>query len=773
MSRRGSKRSKTYTAFANSNSDEESHEQSSSPKVSESDDIKKFMDDEDEIPSVNKPEEDNEEEEEEEDEIEEFSDDKDAESYKRSPKKQKTQHEQEKEEDEQEEEEQEEQDKEKANSSDESPEKSDPIIDFFDEIVVKKSTPVVDTKSSVNAENDAWLLKLKDALMKKGKSIESLIDDITDSKSTSSSSDSTVKKVAAGRSPSSSSTASSRSVVVDETPLPLPLTREEYREKHEPKYYKLLSDLIVYKGFSSANDDQLTELISDIESTLQQKFSELPKGCKTFADYTKRYGGSAYNLLIEIKNHKWSGDDDDHDALFDKITDHLAEINDNLEKSFQESIAFMHPDYTMELFCKASGINCHASSNLDVKNAQVWCVTKKKPKSKNENYISITFNSPSGATNVMGIHCKNLAMFTPAAVVGDYVNAYPNGNYMTKYGPSFPQQSQFKITLVENVPGVVFDGSWSERHGKAGLVVPHTHTCKGFDKIQDLNRKFVESAWSAPNFATKIKNECKKTADSQTEKEFENKNTSGLSKKQIEREKEDALERNHKTAFEMSVKPSFGTNDYGKRIIKGIHDIYGWETDAQKAARFSDPYIPLTELDRLNYYYPNQLTKKAVGEGEEDTGPPKRKYAIPLRRRDLPFFRAVTYDEYIKDREAGLVDRNYKPFKPVPFEEIRLMTNDVVVALVELVPDSELCRLKVEYKALIWIGEAGSLDFSHKPLTKRDDLSKFFYAATPYYLREKTLEKHEMKPDPSLLQQDLKHLESIMLEEEEYKSNRR
>jgi hypothetical protein len=129
----------------------------------------------------------------------------------------------------------------------------------------------------------------------------------------------------------------------------------------------------------------------------------------------------------------------------------------------------------------------------------------------------------------------------------------------------------------------------------------------------------------------------------------------------------------------------------------------------------------------------------------------------------------VTYEEYLEDRKSGLVDKSYKPFKPVPFSESFITTGDVVIPIMELVPDAQKCTLKTVFKAFIYVGEIGRLDFSEKPITKDDDPSKFFFCATPYCNRQKSLQEHEKAPDLYRLQEDINHLNKVLAEEALFK----
>jgi hypothetical protein len=228
------------------------------------------------------------------------------------------------------------------------------------------------------------------------------------------------------------------------------------------------------------------------------------------------------------------------------------------------------------------------------------------------------------------------------------------------------------------------------------------------------------------------------------------------------------IEKNKKRDFKFGAENSFTPSDRGVRRIKGSHDIYGYESKEEKAKHDVDPYRPLTELDRQVYYYPNKLKREKNADGTENSTPLKRIYAIPLVRKECPLYRAVTYEEYCQDRANGLVDRNYMPFKLVPLQDSFIDTNDVVIPIMEFEPYSDKCKIRVEYKAFIWIGEAGKLDFSPKPITSNDDFSKFFFCATPYYNRQTKKESHEMTPDPYELQKDINHLKGILAEEEQF-----
>jgi hypothetical protein len=569
---------------------------------------------------------------------------------------------------------------------------------------------------------------------------------------------------------SSSSSSSSTSQSSDErkqaTLLPMPLPRTEFREKHEPAYYKALSEIKAHNKISPENLEVIDEELDNMGMVLEAAFTAKPKNCATKEDYIKKYKSATFKLLDDIK----AAENFEDEALLDRISNEIDSINEKLEKKYQESIAFMHPDYTMEKWCKEAGIECHASSNLAVKKAKLHCITKTSGKGANQKtYTNISFNTPLGSSKVGDLYFKHLAVIGPSSVIGEYCDAYPNGNYGKQYGPKYPGQSRMKLTLLESNMHSIYSGSWDERMGKEDLVTPHSHTCIGFDKITEFNSHFLDCAWDVDNFATTQKKEIGDKSENNTTAEYKSKNGDNIKSKKNATELAELIEKNKKKDFRFGVNPSFGTTDRGVRCIKGSHEIYGYETKDETERHKVTPYQPRFELDRRVYYYPNKLKKEPNDDGTPNTTPLKRIYAIPLVRKECPLYRAVTYEEYIEDRKAGLVDKNYRPFKPVPLEDSYIDTNDVVIPFMEFVPYSEKCKITVEFKGFIWVGESGRLDFSHKPVTDADDFSKFFYCAIPYSNRQSQRLDHEQIPDPYTLQADINNLKKILEEEEQFK----
>lgn len=574
---------------------------------------------------------------------------------------------------------------------------------------------------------------------------------------------------------SSSSSSSSSSITLYPAPtlqekkepaelLPKHLSRDEYRNEKEPSYYKALVEIHEDKKVSSTNMDVLDDEIEKLRSSMEQAFATKSKGCATVEDYITKYSSSNYKLFNEIKSH---ASDLHQEELLEKIQEKIDEINSELEKGYQESIMYMHPDYTMEKYCKSAGIECHASSNLNIKQSKIYVKQTKETK-KSPGKTTILFNNPTGAHTVFDIYCRNMPVISPAGIVDDYCEAYPNGNFGKKFSPKYPGHSQFNVAVTEGNPSSIYGGSWAERLGREGVVTPYSMTCNGFDKLYELNQHFTNLAWETAAFAAKDKEELK-TVDTSVREEY-TKMCEIKKTKQKEEEVEALIKSTRKSHFRMALKCPFKENDRGVRSFKGIHEIYRFETEDEKKDRKTKPYQPFNELDRRVYYYPNMLKREPNANGVVSDAPLKRKYAISLRRSECPLFRAVTYDEYIEDKKNGLVDHKYKPFKPVPLEEAYIRTDDVVIALFELVPDSANCRLKLIYKAFIWIGESGKLDFSYKPVTKDDDFSKFFYCATKYTNRLTEKQDHEMPCNPYTLQEDINHLESILKEEDEFKN---
>jgi len=362
-----------------------------------------------------------------------------------------------------------------------------------------------------------------------------------------------------------------------------------------------------------------------------------------------------------------------------------------------------------------------------------------------------------------------LAVIGPASKVDDYCNAYPNGDYGTQYGPKYPGHARMKVALLEDNMHPIFAGTWHERMGKEDLVTPFSHTCIGFDKIYEFNSHFLECAWGVDNFGTAVKKDIFTKSEANSNSEYESRAAANPKFKKNINELNELIEKNKKRDFKFGADNSFTPSDRGVRRIRGSHEIYGYESKDEHDKRDVEPYQPLTELDRQVYYYPNKLKREKNADGTENTTPLKRIYAISLIRKGCPLYRAVTYEEYCQDRDNGLVDKNYMPFKLVPFEDSFIDTNDIVIPIMEFEPFSDKCKIKVEYKAFIWIGEAGKLDFSPKPITDQDDFSKFFFCATPYTNRRTKREPHEMTPDPYQLQEDIKHLKKIEAEEKLFK----